>query len=157
MLFLQWCLNQITLSDIYTVSDAFAEDKFWKHCDRRRNCSKQAISPFATMFSILFSNCTFIYRYFPRFWLIVFKFFYCRCVVCGKGLRVSHNLEFNPIQPLMHLEQTTFENINEKFLLLSQYFQLDSIIIFSFIESFHNFAKLFSMSSAADLLYVRKG
>ena len=26
-------------------------DAFWKHSDKRRNCSKQAISPFSTMFT----------------------------------------------------------------------------------------------------------
>ena len=46
---------------------------------------------------------------------------------------------------------------NEQFLLLPQYFQLYSIFKLSFIEIFHNIAKMISKSSAADLLYVEKG
>ena len=38
------------------LSDASAADNFWKPCDKRRNCAKQAISPFATMFSTLFKK-----------------------------------------------------------------------------------------------------
>ena len=34
----------------------------WKNCNKRRNCSKQAIFPFATMFSIFFSNYTYNHR-----------------------------------------------------------------------------------------------
>ena len=36
---------------IYTFYDASAADNFLKTNDKRRNCSKRAISPFATMFS----------------------------------------------------------------------------------------------------------
>ena len=39
--------NTLTLSHLHTLSDASAEDDFWKHCDKGRNCSKRAISPFS--------------------------------------------------------------------------------------------------------------
>ena len=51
---------------------------FWKHSDKRRNCSKQAISPFSTMFS------TFSHNLFC--WQNMFKVVCCRIVVWGKGL-----------------------------------------------------------------------
>ena len=46
---------------------------------------------------------------------------------------------------------------NVQFLLLPQCFQLDSSIILSFTEILHIFAKIFSKSSAADLLYLGMG
>ena len=50
-----------------------------KRCEKRRNCSKQAISPFA-------SNYTHNYRDFPYFWGDIFKDICCRFVICGTGL-----------------------------------------------------------------------
>ena len=46
--------------------DAFwsAAKNFWKHCGKRRNCSKQTISPFVTMFSTLFNHYINIYGQF---------------------------------------------------------------------------------------------
>ena len=49
------CLGKrfiVTLSHFKTHVDASAADNFWKLCDKSRNCSKQAISPFITMFLI---------------------------------------------------------------------------------------------------------
>ena len=43
--------NILTLSHLYTHFDASAADDFWKHRDKRRNCSKRAISSYSTMFS----------------------------------------------------------------------------------------------------------
>ena len=45
----------------------------------------------------------------------------------------------------------------EQILPLSQCFQLDSIIIVSYVEISQTFVKLFSNSFAADLLYVVNG
>ena len=64
----------------------------------------------------------------------------------------------------MSLQQTTFENTVTKgeiahegqFPLHSQYFQLYSTLILTCIEMFCNFTKMYSESSAADLLYVGK-
>ena len=61
--------------------------------------------------------------------------------------------------------QTTFENIvakgeiahDEQFLHLPQCFQLYLIIKGPFMEISQCFARMFSKSSAADLLYVGKG
>ena len=66
--------------------DTFAADDFWKHFGKWRNCSLWAISHFATMFSTLFNNCSFVYREFPYFWLNVFKVVCCICAVHRKGL-----------------------------------------------------------------------
>ena len=68
-------------------------DAVWLLCSRwlenpfgnRRNCSKWAISPFASMFSTLFNYHTFIYRYFSYFRKDVFEVFCCRFIVCIKG------------------------------------------------------------------------
>ena len=65
----------------------------------------------------------------------------------------------------MPLQQTIFENIVAKggfalikqFLLLPKCFQLFIIIVLSFIEIYHIFAKMYSKSSTADFLYVGKG
>ena len=66
---------------------------------------------------------------------------------------------------LMPLQQMTFENIvtkeeiahNEQFRLLPHCFQLYSVIKPLFKGIICSFAKIFSKSSAADLLYVGKG
>ena len=51
----------LTLSKKKMLSDASAAHNLRKHCGRRRNCSKWSIFPFATMFSTLLNNCSFIY------------------------------------------------------------------------------------------------
>ena len=64
-----------------------------------------------------------------------------------------------------HLQQTTFENNvtkgeiaqNVQFLLLSHFFQLNSIVLLAFIGIFHIFRKMLSKSSAAELSYEGKG
>ena len=61
---------------------------FWGLCSRwllktlwqRKKLLKRAISSFATMFSTLFSNLTYIYRAFPCFCLDVSKVVCCRFV-----------------------------------------------------------------------------
>ena len=49
-----------TLSHIHTLSDVSAADDFWQHSYKNKNCLKQAISPFATVFWSLFDHSTFI-------------------------------------------------------------------------------------------------
>ena len=56
----------------------------WKHCGKRRNCSKQVISSFATIFCTSFSNIIYIFRDFPRFCLDVIKVVCCKFVIYGK-------------------------------------------------------------------------
>ena len=66
---------------------------------------------------------------------------------------------------LPYTDASTYETIeankeiahDEQFLLLPQCFQLDLVIILSFIEIVHDFANMFSKTSAADFLYVEKG
>ena len=43
------------------------QNAFWKHSDKRRNCTKSAISPFATMFPLLVIGYPFNYRDFLFF------------------------------------------------------------------------------------------
>ena len=65
----------------------------------------------------------------------------------------------------MPLQQTTFENIvakgeiahDEQFILLSQCFQLNSIINIQLKHFLLNFVKMFSKSSAAECLDLGKG
>ena len=66
---------------------------FWKHSDKRRNCTKHAISPFATMFST-FRLSIQLWR-FSMFWQNTFKVVCCRIVVWGKGL-IKSNLYLFP-------------------------------------------------------------
>ena len=59
---------------------------FRKHSDKRRNCSKRAISPFATMFSTFCHRLSIQLWRFSVFWQNTFKVVCCRIVVWGKGL-----------------------------------------------------------------------
>ena len=59
---------------------------FWKDSDKRRNCSKQAISSFVTMFSTLFNKHIFIYVDFPFLCQVVFNVVCLRFLVCWKWL-----------------------------------------------------------------------
>ena len=53
---------------------------------KRRNCSKQAMAPFATIFSIYFATKTLIYGDFFTFLLIYsFKVVYCIFINVGKN------------------------------------------------------------------------
>ena len=80
---------QITLYHIQTLSDASAADDFRKHFGKGRNCSQQAISPFATMLSTFFKNsflhlqrvCIFLPRCFQSHLL--------QMVVCEKGVIIE--------------------------------------------------------------------
>ena len=91
---------------------------FWKHSDKRRNCSKRAISPFATMFSTFSHRLSIQIKRFSIYWQNMFELVCCRIVVWRKGLTFSH------LQT--HLQQTIFQNIltegeityNDQFLLL---------------------------------------
>ena len=71
---------------------------FWKHSDKRRNCTKRAISPFATMFSTFVHRLSIQLWRFSMFWQNTFKVVCCRFVVWGKGLTStfpsSHELIF---------------------------------------------------------------
>ena len=145
-----------------THFDASAADDFWKHSDERRNCSKRAFSPFATMFSTHFDNCPVIYRYVP---VCLPRCFQSRLLqICCMWKRV------NPFPYLANLQQTTLThpqttflgNIvgkdelanNEQFILLpncffKSIFKMIILIIFCIGE--------ITKSSAADLLNVGKG
>ena len=61
------CGKGLTVLLLQTRFDASAADVFWKHCDKRRNCSRRAISPFATKFSTICSNYSYINRDFFLF------------------------------------------------------------------------------------------
>ena len=129
-------------------------DAFWRLCSRqlfenivgkRRNCTKRAISPFATMFS------TFCHRYsiqlwrFSFFWQNMFKVVCCRIAIWGKGL--MNKVENNPFkladtfwclcsrQPLNTLLQTENLLIMCNFPLLLQ--SLFNKCFFSFIDTIH--------------------
>ena len=82
--FYKWLKNQNV--NPFPHIDAFcssAADDFWKHCGKRRNYSKWAISPYTRTFSMLFSNYTFINRDFCQ--LDIFKVVSYKCVVWEKG------------------------------------------------------------------------
>ena len=59
---------------------------FSKRSDKRRNCSKQAISPFATMFSTFSHRLSVQLKRFSIFWQNMLKVVCCRIIVWGKGL-----------------------------------------------------------------------
>ena len=61
---------------------------FWKHGDKRRNCSRRAISIFVTMFSIFSHRLSIQLKRFCIFWRNMFRVVCCRIGVWGKGLIV---------------------------------------------------------------------
>ena len=67
--------------------------------DKQRNCSKQANSPFATVFSTLFNYYIITYRDFSHICLDVFQVVCCRFGVCRKGLRSSGIESYESIKP----------------------------------------------------------
>ena len=71
---------------------------FWKLGDKRRNCSKWAISAFVTMFSTPFNYCTFIRREFPFFFWYIFKGDCCRLFVCWNGVNTQLYLQGSSIR-----------------------------------------------------------
>ena len=75
----------ITLSHLQMHLMNYEADKFCKHSDKRRNCSKRAISPFATicfqLFSVIIPTIIEIFHIFQLIFL-------CRFAVCGKELKV---------------------------------------------------------------------
>ena len=72
-------------------------DAFWRLCsrqlfensDKRRNCTKSAISPFATMFSTFCHRLSIQLWSFSKLWQNTFKVVCCRIVVWRKGLKSS--------------------------------------------------------------------
>ena len=101
MMIMVWDINVCQKKCMYNlppIINPFPHtDAFWrlssrrllKHCDKRRNCSKRAISPFATLFQFLFSYSILINRYCPYFCC-------CGFVVCGKGLTIHFLTFLNP-------------------------------------------------------------
>ena len=135
---------------------------FWKHCDKIRNCSKRAISPFITMFSTLLNNYGLIYRKLPDFFRYVFEGVCCIFAVCWNWL-------IDPFPPAdafwricsrrlrTHGDKRELLMSNDSF--LSHSFQLYSTITPSFIKSrcVYLCLNVFKLSSAADMFYVGKG
>ena len=102
-------------------------DTFWRLCSRRLlktlwQCSKQAISPFAKVFSTWFNYYVIIYWDYLQF-CEDFSVVCCRFAVCWKWLNLF-NFQ-------THMQQTTWKGLNsvetlwqiEKLLLLPKCFQ----------------------------------
>ena len=68
---------------------------FWKHSDKRRNCTKRAIAPFATMFSTFCHRLSIQLWRFSMFWQNTFKVVCCRIVVWGKGLILFPHIQLS--------------------------------------------------------------
>ena len=60
----RWEILWLTLNSIDTYFNASTTDSFRKHCGKRRNFSKRAISSISTMFSTQSENCIPICQYF---------------------------------------------------------------------------------------------
>ena len=60
---------QLTLSHIKKLSDTSAADDFCRHCDKLRNCSRQAISPFPQCF-IIYSRIVYSFLEFDNFYML---------------------------------------------------------------------------------------
>ena len=93
---------------------------FWqllKTLLHRWNCSWWAVSPFATMFSTLFSNYTYIYRTFSCFCLVVFKVVCCTFAACVDGLLYYLHTSTCRVIFGRYLQSTDFLNIKSTKLL----------------------------------------
>ena len=66
---------------------------FWKHSNKRRNCTKHAISPFVTMFFTFSLRLSIQLWRFSIFWQRLFKVVCCRIALCEKGLNESTIIE----------------------------------------------------------------
>ena len=107
--------SKMFLSDVFKASKIILtlslkktplqQTAFWKHSDKRRNCLKQAISPFATMFST-FSNRLFFQL--SRFLSIFWKKYVQSCLLqnCHMRERV--------VRGMVVLQQMTFKSFRRK-------------------------------------------
>ena len=99
-----YLLVSLSLSHLKTLFEAATVDNLWKHFDKRRNSSKQAISHFAKMILTYFSNYIFIFMS----WVDIIKVVLYRFVV---RVKVS---TFSLIQMLLNSSLIK----NDQFLLL---------------------------------------
>ena len=104
---------------------------FWKHGDQRRNCSKQAISAFVTMFS----NSS----------IMILSFNGSFQICLGMFSKLS-------AADLLH---SVSKGLSKP--LLPQCFQLFLLIILSLIVICHFMPQWFQKSSGADLFYMGNG
>ena len=84
--------NRLTHSHTMTPFDALKIYSCRKHCEKRRNCLKQAISPFLTMFSTLYDT------YFSLFKMssaISFNSDQSKIFSSGDGLKLTLFLRMN--------------------------------------------------------------
>ena len=70
---------------IDTHFNASTTDSFWKHCGKRRNCSKRAFSPFPTMFSTQIIESPFVHIF--DISLFAAELEEPKIGISGKGLR----------------------------------------------------------------------
>ena len=81
----------LNLSSINTHFDISTTYSFWKHCGKRRNCSKREISPFPTLFSTQFENCTPFVHIFDIIFIFAAALEEPRIGIWGKGLSVGNS------------------------------------------------------------------
>ena len=77
---------ELTLSVIYTLSDAFAAEDFWKHWEIAQNEQCVLLPNYVQHCSVIMLSFIDL----PYFCLDVYKVVCCRFVVCGKGLRLVY-------------------------------------------------------------------
>ena len=89
---------------------------FWKHSDKRRNCTKRAISTFATMFSTFCHRLSIQLWRFSMFWQNMFKVVCCRIW----GIRLNFEDEtmsfFFFKSFFLHFSQTATINVKDPFI-----------------------------------------
>ena len=112
---------------------------------KKRNCSWSGIFPFATMFSSVFNDYTFLYRDFAPCSIYVFKVFWCKIVACGKGLTLSHIQQINSRQLWKHTRhflETPFKWKYNNWIELKTWWQKEKFLVSSnFFICLHVFKK----------------
>ena len=83
--------DYLTLTHYHTMphSDTLKIYSCGKHCEKRRNCLKQAISPFLTMFSTLDGTCFPFSMHFKMLSAICFNLDQSKILSSGNGLKAT--------------------------------------------------------------------
>ena len=134
------------------LSDTSAADSFFKTWRQKKKLLKTSKFFFWHHFLTVFNSYTFMYRGFPYFYPDVFSLLLPICCIHRKGLNPFPSFPHKSF--LMLLQHTLLKTLGQK---KPKCFQINLIIIISFTEMLHIFAKMVLNSSGAVLLYEEKG
>ena len=102
-----------TVTHYYTMphSDALKKYSCGKHCEKRRNCLLQAISPSLTMFSTLYGTYIPFHMHFKISSAICFNLNQSKILSSGNGLNAVQLILYQTLPGLTTQRKIAFENI----------------------------------------------